>query len=325
MVLLPGTRRQTSRLGFGTSGLHGGWSYRASMRLLDVCYDAGIRHIDTAPLYGLGYAESLVGEFLARHKGQVTVTTKFGLLPPRARAVWEAARAFTKPIVSRIPGAKERLLNAVSSVASNQIRSGQRRYTATALLRSLETSLQRLRCDCIDVFLLHEADREDVSDEVRHRLDRLVAEGSIGCWGLGSNRARIDRTVGSERPIIPVLQFEWSILSDRLPHYGETFVITHGAFSGVQSKASVFRRELAHAIDRDLSEPGAWARLLACAALAANEKGIVLFTSKNQEHIREIASLGEDVANSDGKRLLALLAATRIAPGSCDLRDIARC
>src|SRR5262249_12584769 len=171
-------------------------------------------------------------------------------------------------------------------------------------------SLRKLRCDMIDVFLLHEADADDVSDELCYLLNGLVAEGSIGCWGLGSKRSNVDRVLSKLENNIPVLQFEWSILSCRLPHYPGSFTITHGALSSLQLSAASFRRDLAHAIDTDLDEPGAWTRVLVSTALAANEEGIVLFTSRSQNHIREIASLTDKVSNSRGKSVLAFLASS---------------
>ena len=74
-ILLLGSRRRTSQFGYGTSGLNGGWSRRSSLALLEAAVDSGIRHSDTAPLYGLGSAEDVVGEFLARHPGTAFPST----------------------------------------------------------------------------------------------------------------------------------------------------------------------------------------------------------------------------------------------------------
>src|SRR5262249_57796229 len=82
-IFLPGGKRTTSRLGYGTSGLHGGWDKRASLRLLETAFDAGLRPFDPPPIVGIGDCEAIVGEFLGRHREQVSITTKFGLLPPK--------------------------------------------------------------------------------------------------------------------------------------------------------------------------------------------------------------------------------------------------
>src|SRR4029079_9845325 len=164
-----------------------------------------------------------------------------------------------------IPGAKQRLLTTMSALGSAQITNFRSPYTAAALRSSLENSLRKFRGARIDIFLLHELGAEDLSDELLHALDRLVAEGSIGCWGLGSERSKID-AVNVRGMAIPVLQFEWSVLRSRLPHYPGSFAITHGTLGGsltsLQSATSCFRRELARAIDQDLDEPGILARLL---------------------------------------------------------------
>ena len=59
----------------------GSISRRESLRLLEAAFDAGIRHFDVAPMYGYGEAEGCLGEFLQRHRADVTVTTKYGIPP----------------------------------------------------------------------------------------------------------------------------------------------------------------------------------------------------------------------------------------------------
>src|SRR5262249_25490704 len=194
-VLLPGGERKTTRLGYGTSGLHGGLSKRASLRLLETAFDAGIRHFDTAPPYGLGASEAIVGEFLARHRGYVSITTKFGLLPPKSKASLEMARALLRPIVAPFPGVKSRLLRTVSAASAKSRPPANVRYSVQAMLKSLGDSLRALRCDRIDVFLLHEAEGIDVSEDLRAALDDQIRKGFIGAWGVGSARSKIDRAV----------------------------------------------------------------------------------------------------------------------------------
>ena len=77
------TGRTTTRLGYGCSSLMGALGRKESLGLLEAAFDAGVRHFDVAPLYGFGQAESCVGEFLSRHKAEVTVTTKYGIPPAK--------------------------------------------------------------------------------------------------------------------------------------------------------------------------------------------------------------------------------------------------
>jgi D-threo-aldose 1-dehydrogenase len=311
-ILLPGGERKTTRLGYGTSGLHGGLSKQASLRLLETAFDAGVRHFDTAPAYGLGASEAIVGEFLARHRGQVSITTKFGLLPPKSKALLEIARALLRPIVAPFPGVKSRLLRTVSAASAKSVPPANVRYSVQEMLKSLGDSLRALRCDRIDVFLLHEAEGIEVSQDLRVALDDQVKKGLIGAWGLGSARTKIDRAVMDACAHYAVLQFEWSVRWRRPPHYRGSFTVTHGA---LRDTMAWLREELAQPRWRQtwpgelreaVADPRSLPKLLLGAAAVANRNGIVLFTSKVEAHIRDLASLSQTDENA-GQRLLSLL------------------
>jgi len=82
-VTLPGATTTTTAIGFGGSNLLGPRSRAEGRALLEAAFDAGIRHFDVARSYSSGDAESVVGDFLQSRRDQVTVTTKFGLQPPK--------------------------------------------------------------------------------------------------------------------------------------------------------------------------------------------------------------------------------------------------
>jgi hypothetical protein len=278
-----------------------------------MAFDSGIRHFDTAPLYGLGSAEDVMGEFLVRHRGQVSITTKFGLPPPGSRALLEGARGLLRPIVSRFPRAKSKLVRAVGAVSAAGAAPGSVRYSVRAMQASLEQSLRKLHCERIDVFLVHEGDAADISDDLRLALGAQAEKGSIGTWGLGSARPKIDRAIAATPLSFPVLQFEWSVGSDRLPVYPGSFTITHGA---LRDSISWLRAHLQQPgckqawsaeVGCDLGDPDSAARLLLGAAAVANPDGLVLFTSKTPAHIRMLASVGA-AEEQAGKRFLSMLA-----------------
>src|SRR5436190_22196949 len=104
-IELPGTDLNLSRLAFGSSGLMTRLGRTQSLRLLEVAYDAGITHFDTARSYGYGEAESVVGDFLARSRDNLTVTTKLGIVPPRPSRALHVAKAIrrvaARPAVAR--------------------------------------------------------------------------------------------------------------------------------------------------------------------------------------------------------------------------------
>ena len=68
-----------NNLGFGGASLTSMKSYYEVKELLNAVYEEGIRHFDTAVLYGKGYSELILGEFLKDKRKDVTITTKFGL------------------------------------------------------------------------------------------------------------------------------------------------------------------------------------------------------------------------------------------------------
>ena len=307
-VVLPGGERKTSRLGYGTSGLHGGLSKRASLRLLETAFDAGVRHFDTAPMYGLGDSEAIVGEFLARHRGQVSITTKFGILPPKSKTLFGIARTLLRPLVAPFPRVKSRVVRTMRAVSVKSAPPANVRYSVEAMLASLGDSLRALRCDRIDLFLLHEAEGIDVNDDLRAALDNQVRKGLIGAWGLGSARTKIDSAVVDTFTPYAVLQFEWSVRSGRRPHYPGSFMITHGA---LKDAMAWLRKELAQRQQRDglkeaVADSRSLPKMLLGAATVANPTGIVLFTSKLEAHIRDLASLSETNEKA-GERLLSLL------------------
>lgn len=152
----------TLTLGGGGLGmLWGETTFEECVATVRAAIDAGITLLDLAPRYGDGKAEAVVGAaFGGRLPGGVRVTSKCNLGNPPA---------------DRVEG---------------------------ILRRSIEESLRRLRLDRLDLFFLHSNlvpeghamwQRADVSrftsvplfrTHVRPALERLVAEGVIGAWGL---------------------------------------------------------------------------------------------------------------------------------------------
>src|SRR3990170_2143406 len=79
-VILPSSAKRTTPLGVGMATLMREPSPAAQQRLLHAAYDAGFRHFDVAPSYGLGAAERVLGRFLRTRPEGVTIGTKVGML-----------------------------------------------------------------------------------------------------------------------------------------------------------------------------------------------------------------------------------------------------
>src|SRR3990172_8903850 len=100
-VTLPGTDLDTSVLGFGSAG--GAIDDLERLRLLELAFDRGITHFDTARAYGMGNAERIVGRFISDKRDEVTVTTKLGIMPARGGLLTRSARAGARAVERMFP------------------------------------------------------------------------------------------------------------------------------------------------------------------------------------------------------------------------------
>ncbi len=204
----------------------------------------------------------------------------------------QAARALIKPVVAQLPGLRARLLRTLQTRQTAPLR-----FAPDEMLGSLHVSLKELRCERIDLFLLHEAEADDLTDELRRALEHAVSAGLIGAWGIGSDHRKIER-IAAKSPVLPaVLQFDWSVLSAAAPGYPGVFVITHQALAGTFARLKsalvepARRRAWSERVGVDCSDDRILSRLLLGAALDANPAGIVLFSSNHPHHIQANAAV----------------------------------
>ncbi|WP_329373403.1 aldo/keto reductase [Streptomyces sp. NBC_00669] len=166
----PLARRTPSRLpfdlpplGIGTAPLGGLFeevTEQDAAATLRAAAEAGIRYFDTAPRYGHGQAEERLGRLLepAGVTGPVISTKTGWLLRPRADG-------------------------SGTDVVTD--------WTERGIRESLESSLERLGRDAVDILYLHDAD--DYADEVRDTayaaVRRLRDEGLVKAIGFGMNHS----------------------------------------------------------------------------------------------------------------------------------------
>lgn len=161
-----------SKLGLGASAIGGlfapvaGPDARAVVR---AAVGLGVRYIDTAPLYGFGASERLVGEALAGEtRGTFTLSTKVG------RLLREGANAYES-----VPEGMWHVEGALRPV---------RDYTGEGTRRALYESLERLSLERIDIAYVHDPD-EDLGQAIDEALPALVElrdEGLVGAIGVGA-------------------------------------------------------------------------------------------------------------------------------------------
>ncbi len=141
-------------LGFGGATLTNLKSLKEILQLLDLAFYKGIRHFDTAPLYGQGYSEVIYGKFLKDKRQEITLTTKFGL--------GENNETEKIPVTLILP-----LNYLVKSITKKLKRSNEesspffaglpyRKIDKNSIQKSFEKSLKRLKTDYVDYYLVHE-------------------------------------------------------------------------------------------------------------------------------------------------------------------------
>ena len=280
--------------------------------MLDAAFDAGVRHFDVAPMYGFGQAESCVGEFLGRHRADITVTTKYGIPPAKNQGLIGLARSMARPIVKALPGLKQRLSKVAGKVAQPEEKAS---FTASQAKESLERSLAELKTDRIDLWLLHEVTADDLQDESLLRLlEDSVAAGTIGMFGVGSEREKVGSLLTARPEYCEVVQFEWSVMDAPVPEM-KSFRIHHRALTEnfrslhaglIEDRVRAAR--WSEDVGADLADREVLASLMLKAALVENPQSVILFSSKSPAHIRHnVQVAGDESLESPARRLYSLV------------------
>lgn len=150
----------------------------AAIKLLHEAIELGVKHFDTAELYGIGSTnETLLGNAFRDRRDQVFIATKFG-----------PVRDPETGVVSGIDGSRDNCRRAV------------------------EGSLGRLQTDVIDLYYLHRVDPATPIEDTVAAMAELVAEGKVRAIGLSEASGDTIRRAAEVHPISAV-QSEYSIFS----------------------------------------------------------------------------------------------------------------
>jgi aryl-alcohol dehydrogenase-like predicted oxidoreductase len=151
--------RESSRIGLGTWAI-GGWMWGGtdeadSVKTIHAALDKGISLVDTAPIYGFGRSEEIVGKALAEYGGRdnIIVVTKVGL-------EWDD---------------------------NENVR---RNSSPERISEEIEQSLQRLQTDYVDLYLVHWPDTSTDFETTAGALDKLKAEGKARHIGVSNYSPR---------------------------------------------------------------------------------------------------------------------------------------
>ncbi|MFJ6522546.1 aldo/keto reductase [Streptomyces filamentosus] len=166
--------------GFGAMGIsefYGSTDEAAARDTLDAALEAGVTLIDTADMYGSGANEEFLAPFVAAHRDEIVLATKFG--------------------IERDPA------NGDSRGIRND-----RAY----IRQAVEGSLRRLGTDSIDLYYMHRRDPAVPLAESVGAMAELVAEGKVRHLGLSEVTGPELREAHAVHPIA-ALQSEWSLFS----------------------------------------------------------------------------------------------------------------
>lgn len=185
---IPGIDTPVSRIGLGTWAI-GGWMWGGtdearSIETIRGAVHGGINLIDTAPVYGFGRSEEIVGKALEGIRDQAVIATKVALEWPNEEV--------------------------------------RRNASAARIRQEVEDSLRRLRTDRIDLYQVHWPDPQVPHEETARELERLRQEGKILAIGVSNyspeqlEAFRQFANLSTVQP--PYNLFERAIEADVLPY-----------------------------------------------------------------------------------------------------------
>jgi aryl-alcohol dehydrogenase-like predicted oxidoreductase len=231
-ILLANTDISASRIALGTWAI-GGWMWggsdeRDAIGTLHAALDHGINLIDTAPVYGFGRSEEIVGKALEGRRDRALIATKVGL-------EWRDGKVV-------------------------------RNSTPERLRRELDDTLRRLRTDYIDLYQIHWPDPLVPIEETALVMADFLKEGRIRAIGVSNyspeQMAAFARIAPLHTAQPPYNLFERAIETDVLPYakrQGITLLaygaLCRGLLTGAVSRTRRFEGDDLRQVDPKFREP----------------------------------------------------------------------
>jgi len=170
---------EVSEIGLGCMGLSHGFGpamdRTQAIALIRAAVERGVTFFDTAQVYGPFTNESVVGEALQPHRGDVVIATKFGF-----------------------------------DYDKDGKQTGKLDSRPETIRRTTEDSLRRLRTDHIDLLYQHRVDRDVPIEDVAGAVKDLIVEGKVRHFGLSEAGVQTIRRAHAVQPVT-ALQSEYSL------------------------------------------------------------------------------------------------------------------
>ncbi len=187
---------KVSVIGFGAWGIGGApfWSTEGdtiSVKSIKKAFDLGINFFDTAPVYGFGRSERLIGRALKPVRDQVILATKCGLR-------WQ-----------------KETLGSISKVATRE-----------SIMEEIDQSLKRLDTDVIDLYQVHWPDGKTAHEETMETLLNIREQGKIRYIGVSNYSVQEMQDCLKTGPLVS-LQPEYSLLQRAIEKETVPFCLIH--------------------------------------------------------------------------------------------------
>lgn len=214
--------KNLSPICFGCEPLGGtDWGYVNMDDMRQAIYtalDLGVNFFDTAGVYGLGLSEERLSKILGNHRHDVVIATKGGLS-------WDSLELGRASI--------------------------RKDSSSLAIRKDVESSLRRLRLECLPIFYIHWPDENTPFSETFGELEKMCDEGkiqSIGCSNFSVSQIKEASNISK----IKYTQLPINILRGALDKDIEKFcskkeigiiaynVLANGLLSGKYHKNSIF-------------------------------------------------------------------------------------
>ncbi len=197
-----------SEITFGAWAI-GGWMWGGSdekdaKAAIETAIGLGMTTIDTAPAYGFGKSESLVGQVIKNKRDKVQVLTKYGLR-------WDTDKGTFHFNTRNEKGEK---------IAMHKYAGPEN------VIRECEESLQRLNTDYIDLYQIHWPDLSTPIEDTMEAVLKLKEQGKIRATGVCNydveQMKRADKVVTIETNQVPYSMVLRDIEADVMPYCEET-------------------------------------------------------------------------------------------------------
>ena len=301
---IPGIEEKVSRVALGTWAI-GGWMWggtdeQESIRTIHAALDQGVNIVDTAPVYGFGRSEEIVGNALAQDgkRDGVILATKMAL-------EWDAQRGKV-----------------------------WRNASPARIQKEVEDSLRRLQTEVIDIYQVHWPDPNVPLDETAEALELLRSQGKIRAVGVSNFSPEQMQDFGQGAVLNtcqpPYNIFEREMEADILPYCQRNNValLTYGALcrgllSGKMHAGSTFQGDDLRKVDPKFKQPRFDQYLQAMQALQnlARER-----FSRDVLHlaVRYILDKGVNVALWGGRRPDQMEPLSQVFDWQLDEKDLAQ-